>query len=71
MKNIPINPVRLITVVALVVYNINSKEIQEKVHVSKSVVSRHILGERECSEINIYIIEKIFNIKIKEYEKVE
>lgn len=71
MKMISINPKRLLTVVAVVVYNLTPKEIQEQVHVSKSVVSRHLLGQRECLEINLFIIEKIFSLRVKEFEIID
>ena len=71
MKTININPKRVLTVVAILLYNLSSKDIQEKVHVSKSVVSRHLLGERDCQEINLFIIEKIFSLKVTEFEIID
>ena len=47
--------------------NLKSKEIQTQLNISKSVVSRYMTGERECPEIDIFIIEKLFGIKIKDY----
>ena len=68
MTLVTIEPQKLITVMAVELCKISSKEIQDNVHVSKSVVSRHLLGERECIEIDLFVIEKIFGVGIKEFE---
>ncbi len=47
--------------------DLKSKEIQMALNISKSVVSRYLTGERRCPEIDLYIIEKIFGIKVKDY----
>lgn len=47
--------------------DLKSKEIESGLHISKSVISHHLSGERDCPEIDIYIIEKLFGIKIKDY----
>lgn len=47
--------------------NLKSKDIQTQLNISKSVVSRYMTGERVCPEIDIYIIEQVFGIKIKDY----
>ncbi len=49
------------------IINLKSKDIETGLHISKSVVSRHMTGERNRPEIDIFIIEKVFGIKIKEY----
>ena len=53
--------------VAIAIFDIKAKEIQEALNISKSVVSRHICGERYYPPIDIFIIEKVFNITIKDY----
>lgn len=60
-------PRKIIIKVIVAMCAITSKEIQDNVHISKSYVSRYFNGERNCIEIDIYIIEKIFGIKIKDY----
>lgn len=47
--------------------DLKSKEIEAVLHLSKSVVSRHMTGEKNNIEIDIFIIEKVFGIKIKDY----
>jgi len=49
------------------IINLKSKDIETGLHLSKSVVSRHMTGERNRPEIDVYIIEKVFGIKIKDY----
>ncbi len=49
------------------IINLKSKEIESNLHISKSVVSRHMTGERNRPEIDVFIIEKVFGIKIKDY----
>lgn len=49
------------------IINLKSKDIENSLHISKSVVSRHMTGERNRPEIDIFIIEKVFGIKIKDY----
>ncbi len=47
--------------------DLKSKDIEGVLHLSKSVVSRHMTGEKNNIEIDIFIIEKVFGIKIKDY----
>lgn len=47
--------------------DLKSKEIETRLHLSKSVVSRYMTGERGCEEIDLFFIEKIFNITVKDY----
>lgn len=49
------------------ILDLKSKEIQTQLHLSKSVVSRYMTGERGCIEIDIYLIEKAFGIKVKDF----
>lgn len=53
--------------IIFIMFDITSKEIEEHLHVTKSYVSKYLCGERISPEIDIYIIEKIFGIKIKDY----
>lgn len=47
--------------------DLKSKDIEANLNLSKSVVSRHMTGERNCPAIDIFIIEKVFKIKVKDY----
>ena len=59
--------VQTIRRVVVAILDIKSKEIQSNLNLSKSVVSRHLRGESCCPEIDIFIIEKVFGIKVKDY----
>lgn len=67
MKKFKDVPRRVVFKVILTLCDISTKEIEDKIHVSRSHICRHLSGERKCDEIDIYIIEKVFGIKIKDY----
>lgn len=46
------------------IYNVTSTDISEELHISKSVVSRHIVGERYSVLVDKYFINKCFGIKL-------
>ena len=52
------------------VMDIKSKEIESVLNISKSVVSRHMTGEKNNIDVDIYIIERAFGIKIKDYSVI-
>ncbi len=58
---------KIIVKVITSMLDLKSKEIEAVLHLSKSVVSRHMTGEKNNIEIDIFIIEKVFGIKIKDY----
>lgn len=47
--------------------DLKSKDIESVLHLSKSAVSRYMTGEKSNTDIDIFIIEKVFGIKIKDY----
>jgi len=53
------------TIVSII--NLKSKDIERDLHLSRSVVSRHLTGEKNKPEIDVYIIERLLGIKIKDY----
>lgn len=57
--------------VILAVLNLKPAEIARDVHVSKSFVSKYLIGERISTEIDLYLIEKIFFIKVKDFSRNE
>ena len=67
MQNCAYCKKRIVTKVIVSIINLKSKEIEKVLNLSKSVVSRHMTGENIKPEIDIYIIEQVFGIKIKEY----
>ncbi len=42
--------------------NLKSRDIENELHLSKSIVSRHMRGEKNRPEIDIYIIEHLLGI---------
>jgi hypothetical protein len=67
MKNCDFCKKQLLVRLITTTLNVKSKEIEMNLNLSKSVVSRYMTGERGCIDIDIYIIEKIFGIKVKDY----
>lgn len=49
--------------------NLKATEIAKVVHLSNSMVSKHIAGIKNSTDVDIYLIERIFSIKVKEYTK--
>ena len=46
-------------------------DIAKDLHISKSLISRHLTGELERPEVDIYIIEKLLGIKIEGYKPID
>ena len=67
MKNCADLPKKIVLNMITAAYDVQSKELEKALHISKSVVSRHMTGERNYPEIDIFLIEKIFGIKVKDY----
>lgn len=67
METISYDQKHIIIKVMVTSLDLKSSDIEEQLHISRSVVSRHLRGEREYPPIDIYIIEKFFGFKIKEF----
>lgn len=70
METISYDQKHIIIKVMVASLDLKSSDIEEQLHISRSVVSRHLRGEREYPPIDIYIIEKFFGLKIKEFNIV-
>lgn len=46
------------------IYNIKATDIAKEIHVSDSLVRKHIDGIRNCQLVDFYIIHICFGIKI-------
>lgn len=57
--------------VILTVLDIKPAEIARELHISKSLVSKYIAGERTSTELDVYFIERIFFIQVKDFSKNE
>ena len=53
------------TIIAVI--NLRSREIENELHLSKSIVT----GEKNRLEIDIFVIERLLGIKIKDYEVID
>ena len=51
----------------LAIIDLKTTEIAKALHTSQSSISRHLLGEIEKPEVDIYIIEQLLGIKIEGY----
>ena len=51
----------------LAILDLKVIDIANNLHISKSLISRHLTGELERPEVDIYIIEQLLGIKIEGY----
>lgn len=51
--------------------NLKSKDIEDQLHLSRSIVSRHMRGEINKPEIDIFIVEKLLGLKIEGYKLLD
>ncbi len=68
MKNCADLPKKIVLNMITAAYDVQSKELEKALHISRGVVSRHMTGIHNYPEIDIYIIEKMFGIKVKDYK---
>lgn len=47
-------------------YNLKATDIAKKINVSDSLVRKHLDGLRYCQMVDVYLIELVFDIDIKE-----
>ena len=55
--------------VVLTILNLKPAEIARKMNVSKSFISKYMMGERISDELDIYLIELIFKINVKDFAR--
>ncbi len=53
--------------VMLTVLNLKPSKIARELNISKSLVSKYLAGERGSVEIDIYLIQQLFLIQVKDY----
>lgn len=49
--------------------DVKPAELARDLHLSKTQVSRYLSGERISNDLDIYLIEQVFAIKVKDYER--
>lgn len=62
---------RILFKIMLDVLEVKPIELARELHLSKTQVSRYLSGERISSEIDIYLIEQVFEIKVKAYDRIQ
>ena len=55
--------------IVLTILNLKPAEIARKMNVSKSFISKYMMGERISDELDIYLIELIFKINVKDFAR--
>lgn len=70
MSTSQINSKKKILKILLVFLELTPTQIAKTLHVSNSVISKHISGEKTYYPCDIFLIEQIFHIKVKEYSKI-
>ena len=60
---------RMIIRIVLTILNLKPAEIARKMNVSKSFISKYMMGERISDELDIYLIELIFKINVKDFAR--
>ena len=61
---------KILIKIMLDVMEVKPVELARKLHLSKTQVSRYLSGERLSSELDIYLIEQVFEIKVKNYDRI-
>ena len=56
--------------ILLVFLNLTPTQVAKILNVSNSVISKHLSGEKTYYPCDIFLIEKVFNIKIEEYRRI-
>ncbi len=67
MQNISYIPKILTAKFIFMILDLKVTEVAKEIHVANSTVSMYLTGERKSIELELYLIEKVFDIKIKDY----
>lgn len=59
----------MIIKIVLTILNLKPSEIAKKLHISKSLISKCMTGERTSNELDVYLIELIFNINVRDFDR--
>ena len=55
----------------IAIIDLKTKDIADGLHISPSLISRHLCGEIERPEVDIFIIEQLLGIKIEGYKSAD
>ena len=67
MQNLIISPKILTVKFIFMLLDLKVTQVAQEIHVANSTVSMYLNGERKSPELELYVIEKVFKIKIKEF----
>ncbi len=67
MQNLIISPKILTVKFIFMILDLKVTQVAQEIHVANSTVSMYLNGERKSPELELYVIEKVFKIKIKEF----
>lgn len=59
----------MIVRLVLTFLELKPSEIARDLHISHSLVSKYIAGERHSHDLDMFFIEQIFEIKVKDYDR--
>ncbi len=67
MQNFELNRKIMIVNFIFMMYGLKVTKVAKDIHVANSTVSMYLAGEIKCTYLELYLIEKVFKIKIKDY----
>ncbi len=62
---------KIITRLVLTILNVKPSELARELNLSESLVSKYLAGERKSNELDLFFIEQIFELKVKDYDRNE
>lgn len=62
---------KIILKMILTILELKPSELARYVNISKSLVSRYLAGERISNELDLFLIERIFSIQVKDFIRNE
>lgn len=62
---------KIILKMILTILELKPSELAGYVHISRSLVSRYLAGERNSNELDLFLIERIFSIQVKDFVRYE
>ncbi len=71
MKNCINCQKRLVARMVLTIIDVKPSELARYLHVSESLVSKYLAGERKSHDLDLFFIEQIFAIKVTEYDRYD
>ena len=60
---------KIVLKVIFTILNLKPSEIARGLNISRSLVSKYLAGERHSHELDLYLIERIFSLKVKDYAR--